>query len=151
MKAISLWEPWASWMACGYKRIETRSWPIRYHGDLLICSAKRKITNNDEIHVAMVQSEIGDEVNLWIEPTYGCALCVVELFDCSSTNFLNLLRSNDRWRIEQHLGDYRPGRFAWHTRNLRKFSEPIPVIGHQGIWNLSVEAENHIKSRLLNA
>jgi hypothetical protein len=42
MKAISLWQPWAWAMAEGIKRIETRSWPISYRGDLVICSAKRK-------------------------------------------------------------------------------------------------------------
>lgn len=27
MKAVSLWQPWASLIACGAKTIETRSWP----------------------------------------------------------------------------------------------------------------------------
>ena len=40
MKAISLWQPWASLMQTGAKQIETRSWSTNYRGPLLICSTK---------------------------------------------------------------------------------------------------------------
>lgn len=36
MKAISLTQPWASLIALGYKRIETRSWSTTYRGPLAI-------------------------------------------------------------------------------------------------------------------
>lgn len=41
MKLISLWEPWASLMAIGAKKIETRSWATSYRGWLAIHAAKR--------------------------------------------------------------------------------------------------------------
>ncbi len=59
MKAISLKQPWANLVACGYKTLETRTWATSYRGDLLICS-----------------SASGE-----IEPT-GCALALVKLVDC---------------------------------------------------------------------
>ena len=34
MKAISLWQPWASAVALGSKRVETRSWSTSYRGPL---------------------------------------------------------------------------------------------------------------------
>src|SRR3989339_577320 len=40
MKAISLWQPWASLCAVGAKLYETRSWSTSYRGPLLICAAK---------------------------------------------------------------------------------------------------------------
>ena len=36
MKCLSLWQPWASLMVNGIKRVETRSWPPRHTGPLLI-------------------------------------------------------------------------------------------------------------------
>lgn len=36
VKAITLYQPWASAVALGYKTIETRSWPTRYRGPLAI-------------------------------------------------------------------------------------------------------------------
>ncbi len=41
MKAISIWQPWASLIAIGAKQIETRSWATGYRGLLVIHAAKR--------------------------------------------------------------------------------------------------------------
>lgn len=40
MKALSLWQPWASLVAIGAKTIETRSWSTSYRGPLAIHAAK---------------------------------------------------------------------------------------------------------------
>ena len=42
MKALTLWQPWASLIAVGAKTIETRSWSTAYRGPLLIHAAKRR-------------------------------------------------------------------------------------------------------------
>lgn len=41
VKALSLWQPWASLIALGVKTIETRSWSTKYRGPLAIHAAKR--------------------------------------------------------------------------------------------------------------
>lgn len=41
MKCLSLWQPWASLMVAGSKRVETRSWPIRHRGPLLVHAARK--------------------------------------------------------------------------------------------------------------
>src|SRR5437868_804524 len=41
VKALSLWQRWASAMALGWKRIETRHWSLSYRGLLAIHAAKR--------------------------------------------------------------------------------------------------------------
>src|SRR3990167_3828953 len=40
MKAITLTQPWATLVALGHKRIETRSWTTSYRGPLAIHAAK---------------------------------------------------------------------------------------------------------------
>ena len=40
MKAITLWQPWASLLACGAKRYETRSWSTSYRGPIAIHAGK---------------------------------------------------------------------------------------------------------------
>lgn len=42
MKALSLYQPWASLIAVGVKTIETRSWATKYRGRLLIHAAARE-------------------------------------------------------------------------------------------------------------
>jgi len=43
IKAISLWQPWASAMALGFKKNETRHWATKYRGPLLIHAAQKII------------------------------------------------------------------------------------------------------------
>jgi hypothetical protein len=40
MKALTLWQPWASLVAFGEKRVETRCWTTKYRGDIAIHAAK---------------------------------------------------------------------------------------------------------------
>lgn len=42
VRALTLWQPWASLVAVGAKTIETRGWSTDYRGPLLIHAAKRK-------------------------------------------------------------------------------------------------------------
>ena len=49
MKAISLWQPWATLIAVGAKRLETRSWESRYQGELAIHAAKRWTADEQDL------------------------------------------------------------------------------------------------------
>lgn len=40
MKAITVWQPWATLLATGQKHNETRSWKTSYRGEILIHAAK---------------------------------------------------------------------------------------------------------------
>lgn len=124
MKAITLWEPWATAMALGLKKNETRGWDTKYRGDLVICSAKRKM------------DEVGLEVCKFADIShdairYGYALCIVELYDVLPTAL------TPRDYDEEALGDYSAGRFAWLTRNLRPL-DAFPVRGRQGFFEVEV-------------
>ncbi len=138
MRAISLWEPWASAMANGFKRIETRSWPTNYRGDLLICAAKRKIAVTAWMHLPVCIETM--------EMHYGCAVCIVEIYDCVRTE---LCTPDVIAGDEERLGDYGFDRFAWLTRFLRPLSAPIPWRGQQGMWTLTPDEETKIRSIVL--
>lgn len=143
IKAISLWEPWASLMRCGAKTIETRSWYTAYRGPLLICGAKRwGLEQNLFLYSRGVQRALG-----WNEPRHfitaqemlsGKAACVVDLVDCRPTESF-ALRRHQRWP-ELHFGNFDPGRYGWVTKNRRTF-EPFPVVGRQGLFNVEVPDE----------
>lgn len=44
MRALTLHQPWASFVACGAKQIETRSWPTKHRGPIAIHAGKRRPT-----------------------------------------------------------------------------------------------------------
>ena len=142
LKAVSLWEPWATGMALNLKRNETRSWPTAYRGPLAICSAKRPL---DQVGLAVAR-ENGISLHAL---RFGCVLCVVELFDCVKAEvFLSgMLELTEQ---EQALGNYTYGRWIWRTRNCRPLETPVPVIGRQGFWTLPPETVALINANLSN-
>ncbi|WP_305117811.1 ASCH domain-containing protein [uncultured Adlercreutzia sp.] len=56
MKAITIWQPWASLIACGAKKYETRGWPTKYRGPIAIhAAAKDPRTLPQEVRKALGQ------------------------------------------------------------------------------------------------
>ena len=49
VKAITIWQPWASLLACGAKRYETRSWATNYRGPIAIHAAAKRPPKQGEI------------------------------------------------------------------------------------------------------
>lgn len=148
MKAITLWQPWASLMAEGTKRNETRSWSTKYRGDIVICSAKRKAVTYIDDDVARRMADM----------PMGVALCVVELFDvipsdqCVKGSFDSGKISFENKMIvnqaEWAAGDYSLGRHIWVTRNLRLLRPPVPVTGRQMIFELPNQVVRAIERQL---
>lgn len=164
MRAISLWQPWASLLVLGIKTIETRGWSTGYRGQLLIHAAKRKIKSeminysNDETFDAAFH-ELGGTIGkqtLYDLP-YGAIVGKVDLVDCFSTNSIKhnpelkafLLKENqtpnygdsDReecWS-EWDLGYYANDRFGWVCKNPVQFKQPIPFKGAQGFFGVPNE------------
>ena len=130
LKAITLWEPFASSMAIGAKHNETRSWPTSHRGDLAICAAKRKMDPLASwLFSNLIRPLIPECPNY--QPKYGICVCIVEVFDCVATDGGKGI--ND---LEYHLGNYNIGRFAWKTRNCRMLANPVLVTGRQRLFFL---------------
>lgn len=129
MKAISLWEPWASLMALGAKRVETRAWYTTYRGPLLICAARRPVNEVGRDVMVLAESH-----GFHVIPQYGRAVAVVDLIRCDR------IVEFEPTSLEHFLGDYTPGRFAWTTEGLRRIVRPFPVRGAQGLFYVDVPA-----------
>jgi len=138
IRAISLWQPWAGGIALGIKQIETRSWPTKVRGDVVICSAKKKVDAGFyPLNYLAVHSYFEDDKDLL--ELKGYALCIVEIFDC-----IQIDDSNKMAGTEYLWGDYTDGRYAWMTRNLRLI-EPTPIKGGQGFFYLDRNVIKDIK------
>jgi activating signal cointegrator 1 len=129
IKALTLWQPWASFMAVGMKKNETRSWGTSYRGPLAIHAAT-KIPQKGQIPLDVLQlaTKEFDHWNYW---PLGKILCVVELLGVWPTAYVGKIPNN---KIELMLGDYSYGRHIWETKMLQVFDEPIPAKGKQGLW-----------------
>ena len=131
MKAISLWQPWASLWCSRRKVHETRSWRCSHRGWLLVHAGKRF---EKELHDSLrliLDDEFGPD---WTkELATGALIGMVNVVDCLPTHTLvaNAAASDDRV-----CGDFAPGRFAWKRDEFRLFDQAIPYRGKQGIFDV---------------
>lgn len=127
MRAISLWQPYASAVALLLKGIETRGWSTDYRGPLAIHAARR--FGGAEKRFAQVEHGLG---RLPARLPLGAVICVVDLVDVRPTHELVLTIG----AIEKLYGNYEPGRFGWMLDNVRVLPEPIPFIGRQRFFSV---------------
>ena len=134
MKALSLWQPWASLMAAGLKTIETRDWPTRYRGPLAIHAAKRPLTRMDKALMYEWACK-GLLPSSWMgrELPFGAIVAVVDVLDCRRTDSL----WGELSAKEAEYGNYESGRWGWITRNVRPLEPPIPWHGMQGLFEIT--------------
>lgn len=132
MKAISLWQPWASAIALGHKRIETRGWSTRYRGPLAIHAAKKWTAEEREMS-EMFETSYGLEG--LSDPPRGCIVAIAELTSVRPTEHLTDTISE----IEEMLGNYGPGRFGFMLENVRRLSDPLLYRGMQGFFEVPDE------------
>lgn len=125
MKAITLWQPWASLIAIGAKQYETRSWSTTYRGPIAI-------------HAAMKHPDYFpyDSIRVLREagfPTVprGVVVAVAKLVDVIGTCPL----ASNVSPLERQFGDWRCGRFAWKLEDVQMMEPPIKASGKQGLWN----------------
>jgi hypothetical protein len=128
VKALSLWQPWASLWACRRKSYETRSWSTDYAGPLLVHAAKRIETDIPDALRETCKNEFGRH---WAEELPGGALIAVcDYVVCKPTDHLHV---NDE---EFAQGNFTPGRFAWDPFNMRQLDKPIPWRGMQSLFDV---------------
>lgn len=125
VKALSLWQPWASAIALGHKKIETRHWATKYRGPIAIHAAKR--FQREQRVFASTERTLG---RLPERLPFGAIVAIAVLDEIVPIE--QLVPSP----IERMYGDYSPGRYGWILENIQALAEPIPFVGRQGLFNV---------------
>lgn len=81
MKAITVWQPWATLLATGQKHNETRSWKTSYRGEILIHAAK---TDHSGIllHIPMEELKHLQDAGVVNKLPTGAIIGKANLVDC---------------------------------------------------------------------
>ena len=146
IKAITLHQPYASLIAMGLKQFETRSWATGPLQPLVIHAAKRPMRDEDWL-VWLKAHKLADPLiedcglNSYDLPL-GKAVAVCRLWKCRRMT-MNIVEGRQPENInidhvddlEQAVGLWQPGRYAWQLRDVVAMPEPIPAQGKQGLWN----------------
>lgn len=149
MRALSLIEPWASLVARGLKRFETRSWGTAYRGPIAIHASKSREAIDETGYVESLFKEAGVPVPPWWprraeDYPLGRIVAVTALEDCWRMTPEGIAARN---RQEVAFGAWAEGRFAWALSAARALERPIPCRGALGVWvmpddvRLEVEAQ----------
>jgi hypothetical protein len=133
MKALTLWQPWASMVELGEKRVETRCWSTKYRGEIAIHSAAAlpPAWLGASRHSPEFRQEVADVLNCRIEHVaelvrglpLGKVLCVVRLDSIETTDSVREILC-ERERI---FGNYEDGRYAWFMEMVQRFDPPIRI------------------------
>ncbi len=150
MKALTLTQPWATLVAIGAKRLETRSWTTTYRGPLAIHAAKTFPTwarglcvpgpgfarspFYDALRAAGVRGPVRDRRRCSTgDLPLGKIIAVCRLVDVrriTSPEALGCPLGPDEFAF----GDFTPGRYAWLLDQVTPLDPPVPARGAQGLW-----------------
>jgi activating signal cointegrator 1 len=139
MRALSIWQPWASLIMSGDKKIEARSWaaPYSIQGQrIAIASTKtirpeqRQAAEQEGFRKHYVATGLVGLANLPL----GSVLGTVIVDGCREMDSEFLAELDEQ---EEAFGIYGPGRFAWLLVDPEPLGKPEEVRGGQGLWNWS--------------
>ena|ERR1700679_2578027 len=134
MKALTLWQPWASLIAMGEKKVETRCWQTKYRGPLAIHAAAK--SPPEWLGRSRLSSEFASASRLCLPARVrrklpaGVVLCVVHLIDIQEA----ALVAADLTPQERIFGNYQAGRYAWFLELVEVFPDPVPAKGNRLLW-----------------
>lgn len=171
MKALSLWQPWATYIAIGAKTIETRSWGTPFRGELAIHAAKT--TDHIDGTEGMVLKGAGlghlapklpDGEDDGLGFPLGAIVAVVtleEVFQVAQVAdearriiiqdgnvYTTTGRVLDVPPADLVLGDLSPGRCGWVLTNVRALRSPVPCRGRQCLFDLPDDVEAQVVAQL---
>ncbi len=156
MKALSLTQPWATLVALGEKRIETRSWSTKYRGPLAIHAAKsfpedcRDLCDSPPFRDVLRRYGLGAS-----DLPRGCVIATVQLVGCIDARdaWLGMLDCDGQFdgkltanlgqgyrvvgtigKYERDFGNYAPSRFAWLLQDVVCSPVPLAARGAQRLW-----------------
>jgi hypothetical protein len=135
LPALSVRQPWASYLASGLKTIELRSWPTRYRGWLWIHAGKKL-----DLDAMELLRLCGDDFSR------GGLLGLAKLEECLA------LDSEEIWlRVRgEHLspGWYSGPCFGWRFSDALALAEIIECPGELGLFHLSQAVAGRVSQEI---
>jgi activating signal cointegrator 1 len=146
VKAISLWQPWASLLFTTprTKIHETRHWGTSHRGAMYIHAAKRPIREFD------LNPRLEDLcTDIWgghfrKDLPFGAIIGIVHLIDCVRTESIAPHTTAE----DLLCGDFSPRRFAW-SMGMPTPIGPWPYKGQQGMWAISESEMEAVANKAL--
>ena len=139
LPTLTLHQPWASLVAHGIKKVETRSWPPPHGviGERIAIHAGRTIVLHPGCEtVAAIAAIYG--AGQWRRAVpRGAVIATAILAGAQKVSYLQdgiaYGESCGQAIPADPYGDFTPGRWLWLLTDIRAI-EPVPARGHQRLW-----------------
>lgn len=146
LRAVTLWQPWASLIVRGAKRTETRSWAIA-PGPILIHAARRPVRSGEieQLH-ELARDALGPSPSTTLpRGSIVGAAWVTGCVDFESPDRIENVRAalgrggtEAFVDLESSVGDFTEGRVGWRLAGARPCN-PVPARGAQGLWRVRAD------------
>ena len=140
MYALTLHQPWATLIADGRKRIETRDWPPPHvHIGTVIAIHAGKTVDQD--YARYVGLDVGITTGAVVCTAFlSAAVRVKEVTPAGYVVFNDARGAVDEWFREgvkaDSYGDFALGRWIWNLKDVRRLDHPVPMRGRQSLWKV---------------
>lgn len=142
LRGISVRQPYAEAVASGAKRVENRSRPVRWSGEVAIHAGLAWHRDGDRDSRILVLPGVGRDL------PRGVIVAVAQIVDC------HLAVSSDHTAVccepwGMHTYNHQP---AWHIvlDQIRRLPRPVPCKGLLTIgWPVPADVENAVRAQLL--
>ena len=173
-RVLSIRQPWVELILRGVKRVENRSWPTTYRGDLIIHAGGvqtttrqylRELDGEDTANEARAgeRATTRPRVDIDVLP-FGCLAGVVRVVDCVPLDELDGVNRERAAADAVHtLGDvngrlaslawvkshaFTVGPYCWILDRPRRLPRPIPLKGRLRLFDLTADIHAAIAAQL---
>lgn len=139
LRGLSLTQPWASLVALGAKRYETRSWKTTYRGWLAIHASAAYPRWARELERAWAFSQA--LAVAWRPLPTGAVIAIARLADCFECREDTALTLG---HPEATFGDFSAGRHYFRLEDVRPLRRPLKFKGKLGLWSVPADDTSRI-------
>ena len=142
IRVLTLYQPWATFVINGLKKIETRPKPTSFRGTYLIHAAKKWTIAQERLcydpfyRECLVSCGVilnDDSKFLKKQMNLGKALGTVSVSGCVQITF-KILKDMKLTHQEYELGNFNITRWAWFLSNQKVLKNPFDYKGMQGYY-----------------
>lgn len=138
MIAISLHQPWASFIISGLKTYETRSWATKVRGRVAIHATRYRDKGAEELFAEFRCLMESLQDRRFDQLPFGAVIGTVSLCDCQRAR--DVMPS----QLEESLGNFGLTRWVWKLVDPKPLRAPIPARGRQGFFQVDLSGAEHV-------
>lgn len=137
IKAITIKQPWATLIALGEKKFETRSWPTKHRGPVAIHAGKA-VDKRAYNQFAEILAKHG--FHSMEDLPSGAVIATATIVDChrvienptqtSALTDKGITISEQEFQMGYYGIDY----CAWELNSIHKLTTPLPAKGKLSLW-----------------